>query len=101
MGNRTGIHPRAEVGMRIRCKLFGCVQDGDLPVCARCNEHVYEGDFIGIGQSITFPIRRLWWVVRSIGLPRCAHCRRVLFRWPNVSQPIFCNDECFKAWVPF
>lgn len=87
--------------MRIGCKLFGCVYDDDLPVCSRCMEHIYEGDFIDVNQSLAFPIRRLWWFVKSIHLPRCAHCRRVLFRWPNVSQPIFCDEKCFKEWVPF
>jgi hypothetical protein len=93
---------------KLLCWLFGhdpIEPTSGVEVCQRCGDSVaYYLD----GSQWTYrerygvldPLRAFAFRVRSLALPRCDQCGKLLLFRRRVCET-FCSEKCFDEWIPF
>ena len=89
---------------RAKCVLIGCICAENYPGCYRCQEGLYEGDFIQYGKlDWVFRLydRWLYWrrrIALKLGRAKCDQCGKKYWRGHDDR---FCSEECFDDFIPF
>jgi hypothetical protein len=88
----------------LKCRAFGCNDEGIAPECIRCGAGLYSADFVQVGWRWVTALYKLVWPYRSwfrrvfIGV-HCEVCGKRMYH-PRRGE-YWCSPECEEKWVPF
>lgn len=87
--------------IKLFCWWFGC-ETKNSPDCFRCNEDLYNGDFIQSGFYYT-KLLPFWHRFKYLFVSqKCDVCgKKLSFKRKYNPHENCCSDECFDKWLPF